>query len=388
MRFSILPDSAEDADFRAAFRAWLDRELPPEFCFHGTRPPFAIVMDWHRRLYRGGYVAPHWPKIYGGAELPISQQMIVKEELALRGAPENMSQGLLHIGPLLIAAGNEAQKARHLPPILAGDIVWCQGYSEPNAGSDLTSLRTRAAVSDAGFVVTGQKIWTHSAAHAQWMFALVRTDPAAQRPADGISFILIELATPGITVRPIRTIAGDDELAEVFLDEVRVPRENLVGKLNDGWRVANLLLAVERSGGGSSHACLDALARLKLVARATGLDRDVAFRDRIALVEIDILAYLATVTHAGQLAAAGRTLGPEISILKITESETLQRTVDLLLEVAGAAGVTTGWIEADGKRLEVSNLWRQTRRASIYGGSNEIQRNIVARRVLDLPNWR
>ena len=174
-------------------------------------------------------------------EAPLQQQIILMEELGRAGAPELSAQGISHIGPILIAFGSEEQKARHLPGILSGDAIWCQGYSEPGAGSDLASLRTAAVLDGDSFVINGQKIWTTWAHHADWMFALVRTDPAAVKQA-GISFILIDMKSPGITARPIRTIANDDELAEVFFDNVRVPRENLVGELNDGWRIANALL--------------------------------------------------------------------------------------------------------------------------------------------------
>jgi alkylation response protein AidB-like acyl-CoA dehydrogenase len=387
MQIRFRADSEPDARFRADVRRWLARELPDEWRGFATRPPFETVMAWHKKLYAGGYVAPHWPKKYGGAELPFTQQVILKEELARAGAPEISGQGLNHIGPLLMKFGTEEQKARHLPPIPRGDIIWCQGYSEPNSGSDLTSLRTRAVRDGDHFVVTGQKIWTTWAHNAQWMFALVRTEPEA-KPQAGISFILVDLATSGITRRGIKTIAGDDELAEVFLDEVRVPVTNLIGQINDGWRVANALLEHERLGSGSPQMCFDTLERVKRIARTTGADADPAFRDRLAQAEIDMLAYAAIYSHAVELVAAGKGLGFDASLLKIAGSETLQRTADLLMEAAGAYGAEEGWVDTGDGRLQISGLFRQVRRASIYGGSNEIQRNILARRVLDLPSWR
>jgi alkylation response protein AidB-like acyl-CoA dehydrogenase len=387
MQIRFREDSPEDAAFRAEFRGWIAKNLPDDWRGYGTRPPKDTVMAWQRRLWEGGYVAPHWPKEWGGSERPFSQQVITKEELALARAPEISGQGLNHIGPLLMQFGTDAQKREHLPKIPPGERIWCQGYSEPNSGSDLTSLRTRAELDGDHFVVNGQKIWTTWAHHADWIFMLVRTDPDA-KPQAGISFILADMRTPGITPRGIRTIADDDELAEVFFDDVRVPLTNLVGKLNDGWRVANALLAHERLGSGSPQMGFDALERVRQVARATGADSDPAFRDRLAQAELDVLAYSALYSHAVELVSSGHELGSEASLLKITGSETLQRTCDLMLEAAGAYGAEDGWIETEDGRMQISTLYRQVRRASIYGGSNEIQRNILARRVLDLPSWR
>jgi len=387
MKIQFRADSPEDAAFRAELRAWLARELPAEWRGWAARPPKDVVMAWHRKLHAGGYVAPHWPRKWGGSERSFTQQIITKEELALARAPEISGQALNHIGPLLMQFGTEEQKRQHLPKIPPGETIWCQGYSEPNAGSDLTSLRTRAAIDGDHFVVNGQKIWTTWAHNADWIFMLVRTDPEA-KPQAGISFILADMKTPGIKPRGIETIAGDDELAEVFFDDVRVPLTNLVGTLNDGWRVANALLAHERLGSGSPQMCFDVLERIRQVARATGADADPTFRDRLAQVELDTIAFTALYSHAVELIASGGDLGAEASLLKITGSEQLQRNADLLMEAAGAFGAEDGWIATEGGRMQVSGMFRQVRRASIYGGSNEIQRNILSRRVLDLPSWR
>jgi len=387
MKIQFRADSPEDAAFRAEFRAWLARELPAEWRGWATRPPKDAVMAWHKKLYAGGYVAPHWPKKWGGSERSFTQQIITKEELALARAPEISGQGLNHIGPLLMHFGTEAQKEQHLKKIVSGEIIWCQGYSEPNAGSDLTSLRTKAALDGDHFVVNGQKIWTTWAHNADWIFMLVRTDPDA-KPQAGISFILADMKTPGITPRAIKTIAGDDELAEVFFDNVRVPVKNLVGKLNDGWKVANALLANERLGSGSPQMGFDILERIRQVAKTTGADQDAAFRDRLAQVELDTLAYAALYSHAVQVVASGGDIGAEASLLKITGAEQLQRNADLLMEAAGGYGAEDAWLETEAGRMQISGVYRQVRRASIYGGANEIQRNILSRRVLDLPAWR
>src|SRR5205823_4326948 len=220
--------------------------------------------------------------------------------------------------------------------ILAGTVIWAQGYSEPGAGSDLASLSTRASLNGDHFVVRGHKIWTTWAQHSDWMYALVRTDPDIQPRQAGISFVLIDLSSPGIRIRPIRTIAGDEEFSEVFFDDVAVPAENLVGKLNDGWRIANALLGHERLGNANPQFALIALERIKTMARATGVMADPAFRDRLAAASIDVTALVALFSHAVELTNRERSPGPESSIIKIFGTELLQSLNDLLVEAAGS----------------------------------------------------
>ena len=385
MSISFRNDTPEEKSFRADVRAWIEATLPDDLRGWSTRPPFDRAMWWHKELYGKGWVAPAWPRAHGGMEATLNQQIILKEELARAGAPEISAQGINHVGPILMAFGTEAQKARFLPKILTGEEVWCQGYSEPGAGSDLASLRTRAVVDGDEFVVNGHKIWTTWAHHSDWIFALVRTDPDAPRKQAGISFILMDLKTPGIDIRPIRTIAGDEEFAEVFFDDVRVPMENLVGELHDGWRVANALLAHERLGTANPQLLFDALERVQRVAKATGAMDDPWFRERLAEVDIDTVGFAAMFAHAAQIANAERSLGLDASIMKINGTELLQRIADLLLEAAGSDGAIDGRIDADGGPVEVAPLYLQVRRATIYGGSSEIQRNILAKRVLGLP---
>ena len=255
------PDPVGEA-FRQEVRAWIEQTLPADLRHLPTRPPFERAMWWHRELFKRGWIAPRWPKALGGMDAPLQQQIILMEELGRAGAPEISAQAISHVGPILMAFGSEPQKARHLPAMLSGDAVWCQGYSEPGAGSDLAGLRTSAARDGDELIINGQKIWTTWAHHADWMFALVRTDPAAIKQA-GITFILMDMKTPGITVRSIRTIAGDDELAEVLFDNVRVPLDNVVGGIDNGWRVANALLAHERLQSSNPQKCVAALTRLK-----------------------------------------------------------------------------------------------------------------------------
>jgi len=378
-------DSPDEAAFRTEVRAWVEANLPATLRGRTNRPPPAELMPWYRALSRKGWIAPHWPKEYGGMGATLNQQIIMTEELARVGAPQMPAQGLNHIGPILIEFGTEAQKAKHLPPIIDGSVIWAQGYSEPGAGSDLASLATRATLEGDHFVVQGQKIWTTWGHHSDWMFALVRTDPQAQPRHAGISFLLLDLHSPGIRIRPIRTIAGDDEFSEVFFDNVIVPAENLVGKLNDGWRIANALLGHERLGTSNPQYALIALDRIKTMARATGVMADPAFRDRLAAASINVTALAALFSHAVELTNRRQSLGSDSSIIKIAGSELLQQLNDLMIEAAGSNAVMENPIPTDFGTVDVSTSFLQVRRATIYGGSSEIQRNIVARRVLNLP---
>jgi len=379
-------DSPDEAAFRAEVRSWLEANLPSELRGRTNRPPPAELMPWYRTVSRKGWIAPHWPKEHGGMGATLNEQIIMTEELARLGAPQLPAQGLNHIGPILIEFGTEAQKKKHLPPILAGDVIWAQGYSEPGAGSDLASLATRATLEGDHFVVQGQKIWTTWGHHSQWMFALVRTDPQAQPRHAGISFLLLDLRSPGVRIRPIHTIAGDDEFAEVFFDNVAVPAENLVGKLNDGWRIANALLGHERLGTSNPQFALIALERIKTMARASGVMADAGFRDRLAAASINVMALSALFSHAVELTNRQRSLGPDSSIVKIFGSELLQSLSDLLIEAAGSDAALADPVPTELGEVDVSTPFLQVRRATIYGGSSEIQRNIVARRVLNLPH--
>ena len=379
-------DSPAEAEFRDSVRTWLEANLPVALRGRTARPPPADLMPWYRSLSRKGWIAPHWPKEYGGMGATLNEQIIMGEELARVGAPQLPAQGLNHIGPILIKFGTDEQRARHLPPIIAGTVIWAQGYSEPGAGSDLASLATRATLNGDHFVVRGQKIWTTWGHYSDWMFALVRTDPQASPRHAGISFLLLDLHTPGITVRPIKTIAGDDEFSEVFFDDVVVPAENLVGKLNDGWRIANALLGHERLGTSNPQYALIAIERIKTMARASGVIADPAFQDRLAAASINVTVLSALFSHAVELAGRQHDPGPESSIIKIFGSELLQSLNDLLLEAAGSHASTAIPIASDFGEVDVAAAFLQVRRATIYGGSSEIQRNIVARRVLNLPH--
>src|SRR6478735_7331378 len=379
-------DTPEEADFRRELRQWLEANLPRSLRGRAVRPPPEEMMPWHKKLSQKGWIAPHWPRKHGGMGATLNQQIIFTEETARIGAPYLPTQGLNNIGPILIEFGTEAQKARHLSPILRGDVIWAQGYSEPGAGSDLASLTTSATLKDDHFFVRGQKIWQTWAHHADWMFTLVRTDPQAQPRQAGISFLLLDLHSPGIRIRPIKTIAGDDEFSEVFFDEVIVPAENLVGKLNDGWRIANALLGHERLASSNPQFPLMALERIKTMARASGIMADPTFQERLAAVSIDVTALSALFSHAVELSNQGQSLGPESSMIKIFGSELLQALNDLLIEAAGGHALTDRPIATDFGEVDVAASFLQSRRVTIYGGSSEIQRNVLARRVLNLPS--
>ncbi len=378
-------DTSADAGFRREVRTWLEANLPQQFRGKTVRPPPAELMTWYRALSRKGWIAPHWPKEYGGMGATLAQQIIMSEELARLSAPHLPVQGLNHLGPILMKYGTPEQKARHLPPIVSGDVIWAQGYSEPGAGSDLASLTTRARLDGDRFVVNGQKIWQTWGQYSDWMFMLVRTDPDATPKHAGISFLLIDMRTPGVTVKPIYNIADDDEFAQVFLDDAVVPRENLVGPLNGGWKVANDLLAHERLGTSSPQQALEVVERIKRVAAAQGIDKDPVFRDKLAALQIRVTAQAAMFWHAVDLIANGRSLGPSSSTMKLVATDNLQAATDLLVEVAGAHGADVGPMPTASEETDVTRIFLQSRRATIYGGSSEIQRNVLAKRVLGLP---
>jgi alkylation response protein AidB-like acyl-CoA dehydrogenase len=379
-------DTPQEAEFRNEVRTWLEANLPHALRGRTRRPHPNELMPWYHTLSRKGWIAPHWPKKYGGMGATLNQQIIMAEEMARVDAPNLPVQGLNHIGPILMEFGSEAHKARHLPPIIEGSVIWAQGYSEPGAGSDLASLATRAVPQGDHFVVNGQKIWTTWAHHSDWIYALVRTDPEAQPRHAGISFLLIDLHSPGIKVRPIRTIADDDEFAEVFFDNVVVPAENLIGKLNDGWRIANALLGHERIATSNPQFSLLTLERIRTMARASGVMADPAFQDRLAAASINVTALSALFSHAVELANSEKSPGPEASIIKIYGSELLQSLNDLLVEAAGGHAAANKPIATQFGAVDVATGFLMARRVTIYGGSSEIQRNVVARRVLNLPN--
>jgi alkylation response protein AidB-like acyl-CoA dehydrogenase len=382
-------ESQEQAAFRLEVRDWLRDHVPASLRHATFRPSPEQAMQWYRALWRRGWIAPHWPREYGGMGASPMEQLILMEEMARAGTPDIPTQGLNHIGPVLIARGSAAQRKRHLPAILAGDAIWCQGYSEPGAGSDLASLSTRAEVRDGKLVINGHKIWTTWGHHANWMFALVRTSNEG-KPRDGISFVLIPMDAPGIRCRPIRTIAGDDEFAEVFFDDVAVPLENVVGELNRGWDVATAVLSEERLRIGSPAQAERARERLRMMLRAAPVDRlSAGLREDAALAEVEVQALCAAYLEAAEAGGEGhgeaRQDGVESAYLKLLATDTVHLLLDLVRRAAGPAAALRDPVRQGDDLLDATEMFLQARRLGIYGGSSEVQRGIIATRVLGLP---
>ena len=378
--WNALPDEA----FRAIVSAEVEAHHPAELRYPPRRLRWAENKSWYLRMAAKGWIAPGWPREYGGMGLSPSKLLIFLEEMERWGIARFQDHGILMVGPILMRFGTEAQRRRYLPPILACEEIWCQGYSEPNAGSDLANLHTEARLDGDEFVINGQKTWTTLAHDATHIFVLARTDKAAKKQA-GISFLLLALKAPGVSVRTIRDIAGHEEFCEVFFDNVRTPASNLVGELNQGWAVAKSLLGFERIHIGSPKLPEYGLQVLMSVARARGVEHDPLFRDRLAQLQLDV-AHLADIYgHFAAAVGRGEPLGPEVSLLKIWATETFQRIADLIIETAGDCGGQAGVVEMGGERIELLAPFYKARPSSIYGGSNEIQRNILARQVLNLP---
>ena len=382
-----------DEAYRAEVRAWLEAHVPA-WARGSGRPRGSLVDDedferhraWQQELYEAGYVGPTWPVEYGGRGRSAVENAILQEEMVRAGAPAPLNTlGIGLCGPALLHHGTETQKLRFLQPMLTAEEIWCQGYSEPDAGSDLASLRTRAELRGDTWVVNGQKTWTSLAHRADWCFALVRTDPEAPKH-DGIGFLLIDMHSPGIEVRPIVQMTGEREFNEVFFKDVRVPRDNLVGESTQGWRIANTVLGYERGANTlSQHAVYrKTLDRLFELAREESTGADPRIRQRLArtAIEIEILR----LNSLRQLTALARNEkpGPESSIQKLYWSELDQRLHRLAVDLAGPYGpLLSGGRAIDGGRWAFGEL--NSLRFTIARGTSEIQRNIIAERVLGLP---
>jgi alkylation response protein AidB-like acyl-CoA dehydrogenase len=379
-------ESPSEQEFRREVRQWIDEKCPPGIRHRSARFTPAELKPWHRMLFDKGWIAPHWPREFGGMGGTVIHQLILYEEIGRAGAPVPLSHGLNLIGPLIIDVGTDAQRAQHLPAILSGDATWCQGYSEPGAGSDLASLSTCANLDGDTFVVNGHKTWTTNGHHADWMFALVRTDTSAQPRHAGISMLLIDMKSPGITTRPIRTLRGDFEFAEEFFDNVSVPKQNLLGNINQGWRLANRILGAERLLTGHPRLASRILAITRQVAMRSGARSDCAFCDRLATLEIELVAFAAYFRHGISLVAnraAPLSLAPTV---RIAGAELAQRATELLLEAAGIEGASTQPLPTELGTANVAAELFEARRLTVGSGSIEIQKNIIAKRVLGLPS--
>jgi alkylation response protein AidB-like acyl-CoA dehydrogenase len=377
-------NAMSDAEFRQEVRDFFERNYPEPLRYILRRARWDEMKEWWRTLYDKGWIAPNWPREHGGMGLDAGKMMIFLEEMERHGVARPPDQGITQVGPILMKFGTEAQKAYYLPRTLSGECIWCQGYSEPNAGSDLASLQTSAVMDGDRFVINGQKIWTSMAQDATHIYLLVRTDRQAKKQ-QGISFLLVDLATPGITVRPIRNIAGHEEFCEVFFDDVRVPLDALVGPLNQGWTVAKALLSFERLNIGSPRRPQYALRRLEMLARAKGLFADPGFVDRYIALHLDIEDLGALYGRFVEQVKRGEPLGQDVSALKIWAMETWQRLAELLVETGAEEGVIEGVREVDDVPVDFLSTYYYSRPATIYAGSSEIQRNIMAKYVLGLP---
>jgi len=393
--------SDADLAFRDEVRAFIGDNLPPEIKIkteRGLRLEKDDFVTWQKILHAKGWIAPGWPPEYGGPGWTPTQRYIFDEELARGSTPWIIPFGLQMVAPVIYSFGSEDQKERFLPRILSSDDWWCQGYSEPGSGSDLASLKTSAVADGEHYVVNGHKIWTTMAHWSDWIFCLVRTDARA-KPQAGISFLLIDMQSPGVTVRPIITLDIGHHVNEVFLDQVRVPKANLVGEEGKGWTYAKFLLGHERVGIAGVAASKQRVARLKQIAAAERsgggpLSDDERFRDKIAALEVELLALEYTQLRILAEESAGRAPGPESSILKIKGTEVQQSIDELTVEALGyyaypyePEALSPGWNEepiGPDYAPGVLPQFLYGRASSIYGGSNEIQKNIIAKMVLGL----
>lgn len=391
----------EDEAFRDEVRAFLDK-VPPHLKGAKRRELGKEgQLEWHSLLNKQGWVAPGWPVEYGGTGWTITQKYIWQEESAKYEVPIILPFGVSMVAPVIYNFGTDEQKAKFLPRILTGEDWWCQGYSEPGAGSDLASVRMKAELSEDGthYILNGQKTWTTLAQFADWIFCLVRTDPNAPKRQQGISFILVEMKTPGIEVKPIITIDGGHEVNDVFFTDVKVPVENRIGEENQGWTYAKVLLSHERTGIAGVARSKKGIERLKEIMGqemqdGEPLSDDPEFQKKIAELEIDLTALEFTELRTLAAESSGKGPGPESSVLKIKGTEIQQRLTELTLEAVGHYGypflndeLLEGWNESPiGPDYAIGSapVYFNMRKASIYGGSNEIQRNIIAKMILGL----
>ena len=387
--------SPEESAFRDEVRTWLHGHLPEDLrekVVNYKELSKDDFLRWHKMLTQQGWVAPEWPVEWGGKDWTVVQRFIFEEECAYAGTPPLVPFGLKMCAPVLHRFGTDEQKKRFLPGIYNGDVFWCQGYSEPDSGSDLASLKTSAIRDGDSYVVNGQKIWTTWAHHADWIFCLVRTDPNAMKKQEGISFLLFDMKTPGITIRPLVLMDEGHEVNEVFFDDVRVPVENLVHKEGDGWTVAKYLLGHERMGTGGIGGSKRELARVKELAakqlkNGKPLLDDPRFRDKLSRVEVELMALEITNLRFLDQLRGGRAPGAEVSLLKIRGTEIQQTLTELLVEVAGPLAQPFKAIDAADFDQFTSRLlprYFNYRKTTIYAGSNEIQRNIIAKMSLGL----
>ena len=386
--------TAEELAFRAEIRDWVAKNLPKDIS-HKVHNALRLSRDdlqrWAKILGKQGWHGWGWPKEFGGPGWNAIQRHLFEEECALAGAPRVIPFGPVMVAPVIMAFGSPEQQKRHLPGIMSGEVWWSQGYSEPGSGSDLASLKTKAERRGDYYIVNGQKTWTTLGQYGDWIFCLVRTSSEG-KPQTGISFLLIDMKSPGITVRPIITLDGEHEVNEVWFDNVEVPADNLVGEENKGWTYAKYLLAHERTNIADVNRAKRELERLKRIARGEGVYDDARFRDQIALLEVDVVALEMMVLRVLSGEKSGKQSLDVAGLLKIRGSELQQRYTELMMLAAGPyarpfihEALEAGW---QGDQVGAAYLaplagtYFNYRKTTIYGGSNEVQRNIISQQVL------
>lgn len=375
-------NAMSDDAFRREVRRFIEQNYPEELRFLPHRPLWTATKAWAMRLVEKGWSAPNWPVEYGGMGLSPSKQLILIDEQERWGVAHVPDKGILELGPMLIRFGTEEQQRTILPAIRIYETIWCQGYSEPGAGSDLASLTTEAVLDGDDFVINGKKIWTSFALDATHMYVLARTDKKAKKQ-EGITFLMLEMRSPGVTVRGIKNIAGGTEFCEVFLENVRTARSNMVGGLNHGWTIAKSVMGFERLNSGSPKRAHFALERLEALARERGLFTDVAFAERYTRLRLDVADIKAVYAFFVDQVKRGAPLGPDLSVLKILSTEANQRITEFMLEMSGDCGVVA-W-DADSGKVDSVSPFLMARARTIGAGTSEIQRNILAKQVLRLP---
>ncbi len=373
-----------DDVFRRHVQAWLSENYPEELRYPLERLHRRDTKVWYDALIAKGWLAPGWPKEVGGMGLSPTKQLIMLDVTARHGCARFSDHGVNQLGPLIIRFGTSAQRAFFLPKIMTAEHIWCQGYSEPNAGSDLASLRTEAVLDGDTWVINGQKIWTTLATDANWIYMLVRTDKSGKKQ-DGISFMLVPMKTPGITVRPIMTIGMNPEFCEVFFDNVRVPKDSLVGEINQGWSMAKALLGFERLFVGSPAQSAVALEQLNRLAGEIGAHDDPVFRERYGRLLLDLEDHTSLYEIYVDKVRRGEELGPDVSMLKVNQTELYQRVTKAAIDISGEYAAY-GLTPADEISVTPAALWIQSLVTTIYGGTSEVQRNILSKQVLHLPS--
>lgn len=387
-------------EFRKGVRTWLEQNCPnsmrtpmveEEEVWGGHQEKFTHPDSkiWLERMAAKGWTTPEWPKAYGGGGLSPQEALVLKEEMQKLGCrPPLISFGIWMLGPVLLQYGTEEQKQRFLPPIVRGEIRWCQGYSEPAAGSDLASLQTRAELVGDSFLVNGSKVWTSYADHADWIFCLVRTDSSSSKPQQGISFLLIDLNQPGIKAEPIRLISGKSPFCEVFFKDAKAPKDHLIGPMHGGWQIAKALLTHERQAISeiikkAEEQAIEDYAKEK-IGLHDGKLADLAFRDRLTSFHMDQVGFQLTLEREASLQKAGHSPGAASSMFKLYGTELNKRKYELMVEAAGFDSLVWEGVGQDND-LQATRDWLRSKGNSIEGGTSEIQLNVIAKRVLGLP---